>query len=161
MEIRWYQLLFQVVNFGILIFVLNRFLYRPILKVIEARNKKIEDSIRAAEETLKEKEKIAEIKRQAVAEAEKEAVRIVESAKITAAKTGKQILAEAQADAEAAVNKKMELLTDRMNQEEVRLKAKISSLVIGTTKQVLKSTLSVKDQKQLIDRQIKSLEQLK
>ena len=72
MEIRWYQLLFQVINFGLLIFVLNRFLYRPILKIVEQRNKKIEDSIRAAEATLKEKEKIAEIKKQVVAEAEKE-----------------------------------------------------------------------------------------
>lgn len=160
MEIRWYQLLFQVVNFGILIFVLNRFLYRPILKIIEHRNKKIEDSIRAAEETLKEKEKIAEIKKQAVLEAEKEAVRIVEAAKARADKNGKQILIEAQAEAEEAVNKKLALLSDQMKQEEDRLKKKVSALVIATTKQVLKSTLGEKEQKQLIDKQIKSLEQL-
>jgi len=69
MEIRWYQLLFQIVNFGILIFLLNRFLYRPILKIVEDRNKKIEDSLKAAEATLKEKEKINELKKLAAAEA--------------------------------------------------------------------------------------------
>ena len=47
--------MFQLINFGVLVFVLNRFLYQPILKIIELRNKKIEDSIKAAEETLKEK----------------------------------------------------------------------------------------------------------
>ena len=161
MEIRWYQLLFQVINFGLLIFVLNRFLYRPILKIVEQRNKKIEDSIRAAEATLKEKEKIAEIKKQVVAEAEKEAVAIIETAKTRAGKTGKQLLVRAQAEAEAAVAKKMELLTDRMVQEEERLKTKISRLVVATTKQVLRSALSAKEQSQVIDRQIKTLEQLK
>lgn len=161
MEIRWYQLLFQVLNFSVLIFILNRFLYRPILKIIEQRNKKIEDSIQAAEATLKEKEKIGLIKKQAVTEAEKEAVEIIEAAKARADKSGKRILVEAQAEAETAVNKKMQLLTDRMDEEEKRLKAKISQLVITTTKQVLKSALTIKEQKQVIDHQIKALEKLK
>src|SRR3989304_8718513 len=131
MEIRWYQLLFQIVNFGILIFLLNRFLYRPILKIIEDRNKKIEDSLKAAETTLKEKEKINERKKQAVAEAEKEAVKIVEAAKHQADLSGKQILSQAQEEAEAAVTKKMELLNDKLAQEEKRLESRVADLVIA------------------------------
>src|SRR3990167_153398 len=126
MEIRWYQLLFQIVNFGILIFLLNRFLYRPILKIIEDRNKKIEDSLKAAEATLKEKEKINELKKLAVAEAEKEAVKIVETAKHQADLSGKRIINEAQAEAETAVVKKMELLNDKLAQEEKRLQGRIA-----------------------------------
>src|SRR3972149_3295968 len=128
MEIRWYQLLFQIVNFGILIFLLNRFLYRPILKIVEDRNKKIEDSLKAAEATLKEKEKINELKKLAVVEAEKEAVKIVEAAKHQADLSGKQILSEAQAEAEAAGAKKMELLSDKLEQEEKRLQSRGAGL---------------------------------
>ena len=160
MEIRWYQLLFQIVNFGILIFLLNRFLYRPILKIIEDRNKKIEDSLKAAEATLKEKEKINELKKLAVAEAEKEAVKIVETAKHQADLSGKQILSEAQAEAETAVVKKMELLNDKLAQEEKRLQGRIADLVITTTRQVLKSSLGKEEQKRIVDRQIKELKNL-
>lgn len=160
MEIRWYQLLFQIVNFGILIFLLNRFLYRPILKIIEDRNKKIEDSLKAAEATLKEKEKINELKKLAVAEAEKEAVKIVEAAKHQADLSGKQILSEAQAEAEAAVSKKMELLSDKLAQEEKRLQGRIADLVITTTRQVLKSSLGKEEQRRIVDRQIKELKHL-
>ena len=160
MEIRWYQLLFQIVNFGILIFLLNRFLYRPILKIIEARNKKIEDSLKAAEETLKEKEKINELKKLAVAEAEKEAVKIVETAKHQADLSGKQILSQAQEEAEAAVTKKMELLNDKLAQEEKRLQGRVADLVIITTRQVLKSSLGKEEQKRIVDRQIKELKNL-
>ena len=160
MEIRWYQLLFQIVNFGILIFLLNRFLYRPILKIVEDRNKKIEDSLKAAEATLKEKEKINELKKLAVVEAEKEAVKIVEAAKHQADLSGKQILSEAQAEAEAAVAKKMELLSDKLEQEEKRLQSRVADLVITTTRQVLKSSLGKEEQKRIVDRQIKELKHL-
>ena len=157
MEIRWYQLLFQIVNFGVLIFLLNRFLYRPILKIVEQRNKKIEDSLKAAEATLKEKEKLSELKKQAVLEAEREAVKIVEAAKHQADLSGKQILSEAQAEAEAAVNKKMELLTDKLAQEEKRLQGRVADLVITTTRQGLKTSLGKEEQKRIVDRQIKEL----
>ena len=160
MEIRWYQLLFQIVNFGILIFLLNPFLYRPILKIVEDRNKKIEDSLKAAEATLKEKEKINELKKLAVAEAEKEAVKIVEAAKHQADLSGKQILSQAQAEAEAAVSKKMELLSDKLAQEETRLQGRVADLVITTTRRVLKSSLGKEEQRRIVDRQIKELKQL-
>jgi len=160
MEIRWYQLLFQIVNFGVLIFVLNRWLYRPILKIVEGRNRKIEDSIKAAEATLEEKEKISELKKQAVAEAQIEAVKIVDAAKYQADLTGKKIINDAQTEAEAAVAKKMELLEDRSSQEEKRLQGRISDLVVTTTRQLLKSTLTRPDQQRLIDKQIKALGEL-
>lgn len=160
MEIRWYQLVFQAVNFGVLIFVLNRWLYRPILKIVEARNRKIEDSLKAAEESLREKAKSAELKKQAAVEARIEAVKIVEAAKHEADSAGKQILSRAQTEAEAAVEKKMVLLNDRLEQEEKRLQDKISSLVITTTRQVLRSSLSKEEQKRIIDRQIKELKHI-
>lgn len=160
MEIRWYQLLFQVVNFGVLIFLLNRFLYRPILKVIELRNKKIEDSIKTAEETLKEKEKIAVLKQQALSEAEKEAVQILEAAKQLADKAGKRIISTAQSEAEQAVDKKLALLTDTLAQEEKRLRGRIGDLVVTTTRQVLKTSLTNQEQKRIVDQQIKDLRKL-
>ena len=160
MEIRWYQLLFQVVNFGVLIFVLNRFLYRPILKIVESRNRKIEDSIKAAEESFKEKAKLSELKKLAVAEAQIEAVKIVEAAKHQADSAGKQIVAEAQIEAETAVAKKMTLLSDKLEQEEKRLQDRISSLVITTTRQVLKTSLGKEEQQRIVDRQIKELKNI-
>ncbi len=160
MEIKWYQLLFQVINFGILMWLLNRFLYRPIMKIIDQRNKKIEDSIKAAEETLKEKEKIAMLKQQAVAEAEKEAVQIIEQARKNGDKAGKQVLAQAQAEAEAAVEKKMKLVDESINTQEKELMKKVSGMVIASAEQLLKG-LSEQDQHRIIDRQIKELGKVK
>lgn len=161
MEIKWSQLLFQIINFGVLVWLLNRFLYRPILKIVEMRNKKIEDSIKAAEMTLKEKEKLSLLKQQARAEAEKEAVAIIEKAKKTADSSGKEIINEAQKEAELAVDKKMRSVRETIAAEEKRLTQKLGQLVVATTRQLLQTSLTAEEQKRILDRQIKQLKNFK
>lgn len=160
MTIHWYQLLFQIINFGVLIWVLKKFLYQPIITIINQRNKKIEDSIKAAEATLKEKTKIEEIKKQVVAEAEKEAVNIVEAARKESDKTGKQILEAARVEAETEVDKKLKLLTEKLAEQEMQITHRITDLVVQTTQRVLKDSLTDTQQKAVIDSEIKKLANL-
>lgn len=160
MSIHWYQLLFQIINFVILILVLKKFLYQPIITIINQRNKKIEDSIKAAEANLKEKAKIEEIKKQAVMEAEKEAVRIVEAARKESDKTAKQILQAARAEAEGEVDKKLKLLTEKLAEQEKQITGRITDLVIKATERVLKGSLTVGQQNAIIDSEIKKLAKL-
>jgi len=161
MSIKWYQILFQIINFGILVFVLNKFLYKPIVNIIKQRNKKIEDSIKAAEQTLKEKEKIKQIKQKAVEEAEKEAVRIVEATRKEAGKTSRQIIDDAKKEAEQAVDKKFQLMLEKLAEQESKITGKITDLVIKTTSRVLKDSLTPKDQKLIIDKEIAKLKKIK
>jgi len=161
MSIKWYQLLFQIINFGILVFVLNRFLYKPIVNIIKQRNKKIEDSIKAAEATLKEKAKIEAIKKIAIEEAEKETVRIIDKAKLNAGKSGKTIIDKAKQEAGKEVDKKFQLMSEKLADQEAKITQKITDLVIKTTSRVLKGSLTNKEQKQIIDKEIAKLKKLK
>ena len=52
----------QVVNFLILLFILKKFLYGPILKVLSERRKKIEDSLKNVEEIEKRYNEMKEIR---------------------------------------------------------------------------------------------------
>lgn len=161
MSIKWYQLLFQIINFGVLVFVLNKFLYKPIVNIIKQRNKKIEDSIKAAEATLKEKAKIEEIKKQAVEGAEKEAVKIVEAAKKEAGKTSKSLIDQAKTEAEQEVDKKFQLMIEKLAEQEAKITGRITDLVIKTTSRVLKDSLTYKEQKLIIDKEIDKLKKIK
>ena len=160
MSIHWYQLLFQIINFGILIWVLKKFLYQPIITIIDQRNRKIEDSIKAAEANLKEKAKIEEIKKQAVMEAEKEAVKIVEAARKESAKTAKQILETARAETEEEIDKKLKMLSEKLSEEETQITSRITDLVVKATQRVLTGSLTAGQQKVIIDSEIKKLAKL-
>lgn len=48
MEINWFTVIAQIVNFLILVWLLKRFLYKPVLKAIDERKKKIEARLEEA-----------------------------------------------------------------------------------------------------------------
>lgn len=57
MLIDWYTVAAQVINFAVLVWLLKRFLYRPILRAIDAREKRISDSLAEADEARAEAER--------------------------------------------------------------------------------------------------------
>jgi len=48
MEINWFTVIAQIVNFLILVWLLKRFLYKPVLKAIAEREQKIASRLDAA-----------------------------------------------------------------------------------------------------------------
>lgn len=102
MLIDWFTVGAQIVNFLILVWLLKRFLYRPILNAIDAREKRIADRLKAAEvekETARcERE---ELQRQAQELEQKRAVLLKEA--VTQANAERQnLLQSARKEAEAA-----------------------------------------------------------
>lgn len=56
MLIDWFTVIAQIVNFLLLIWLLNRFLYRPILRAMAAREQKIAESVAGAEQARQQAE---------------------------------------------------------------------------------------------------------
>jgi F-type H+-transporting ATPase subunit b len=57
MNIDWFTVVAQILNFIVLVLLLKRFLYKPILAAIAAREKRIADEIADAKEKMAEAEK--------------------------------------------------------------------------------------------------------
>jgi F-type H+-transporting ATPase subunit b len=74
LHLEWSTLVFQLLNFFILLFVLGRFLYRPLMDAMQRREQAIVERVREAEERVKradaERASLAEASRAAHAEAE-------------------------------------------------------------------------------------------
>ncbi len=71
----------QVVNFLILLFILQRFLYKPLLKVLAERKKKIAESLKNAEEIEKRLLETEEEKEKILAKASTEAQKLLDDAR--------------------------------------------------------------------------------
>src|SRR3989338_3468431 len=59
----------QIINFGIIVFLLTKFLYHPLLKVIEDRKKKIDEGLRLNAKMKEKEEEIAQEKERVLQEA--------------------------------------------------------------------------------------------
>jgi len=98
--IEWKLLLAQVVNFFILLVVLKKFAYGPILNILKERKKKIEEGLLAAEESQKKLGEAEKEKEGILSDARKESLGIIQKSETTAKEKGNQILTEAGRKAE-------------------------------------------------------------
>ncbi len=161
MNINILQILFQIVNFSILLFLLKKYLYRPILKVLEQRARKIQEGLEAAEKSILEREKLEHDKKKLAIEAEKDAHKILEGARIRAQKMEKDFLEKAHLEAESRFRKSESLSQARMRQLEHELERKFAETVVSTTESMLIQELSLEQQRMIINNQIKRLKSMK
>ena len=111
----------QVVAFVLLIWFINKLLWKPMMGMMEARQKRIADGLAAAEKGKKEqelaeqhaKDVLKDAKSQAaeiVAQANKRGNEIVEEAKVSAKAEADRIVTAANAEIEQEVNRAKEHL---------------------------------------------------
>jgi len=157
MEIHITDLLFQIINFSILLFVLGKFLYKPILKVLDERATKIKEGLEAAEKNVKLQGEVETEKKAILTAAKKEADTIVKEAKKEAEALTSAAALQAKKDARSTLEKEKSAMFAQLAEEKQQLQKNMSAMVIKATEQVLKDSVSLKVQKDLVDKQIKSL----
>ena len=119
MDIQFPQILFQIINFGVVAGALTFLLYKPVKKMLEERSNRIEEAQKAAEVTMAEKRSIDETRKKSQQEAAAEANSIIESARKSAKDMEKEIVAEIRQKAKADVE-----LQQKQLAEEYKMKMK-------------------------------------
>lgn len=157
MEIEIKQILLQLLNFGILVVVLGKFMFAPILKILDARSKKIADGQAAAEKSLKETANLEKKQAEKLAEASKKAAAIIAEAKAESKKLGVELIAEAKNVAAVELAKQKDAFHKELEQQEVALKQRVATLVVETTKAVLSESLKPSDLKAITDKELSKL----
>jgi len=137
MDIQLPQILFQMINFGVVAGALTFLLYKPVKKMLEERSNRVEAAQQAADATLLEKQKLDETRKRLLTEAEKEAQAIVEEAKRDAKRIEKEMIAEAKKAAEGQVDKERKLLADEYKTTIKELRQSFVTQVAAMTEKVI------------------------
>ena len=148
-------LLAQIINFLVLLFVLYKFAYGPVLKLLDKRTKKIEKGLQDAEDAHKKLIEITEKEKVILVKARKQAQEIVASAEEVAVKNKEEIIVAAKAQSEkilADSAKNIELEKIQMMQE---IKKQVAELVVSATEKVIAEKIDVSKDKELIEKAIK------
>ena len=94
--IDWKLLVAQIVNFVILLFLLKKFLYKPLINLMNKRREKIIEGLEKAKKGEEEFVKIAELREKELAKIQKEAEGLIQKAKEIGDKKQQEILKEAE-----------------------------------------------------------------
>ena len=153
----WSLFISQVISFLIVAFLLHRFAYKPILKVLEARREEIAKSLANAEEIKKQLAQ-AEVSRQkTLSDANTQANKLIEEARAVAAKVQEQETQRAIATAEQIIAKAREAAALDHQRMLTELRKEVGQLVVRTTAQVAGKVLTTEDQKRLVEETNKQL----
>jgi F-type H+-transporting ATPase subunit b len=151
-------ILFQLLNFAVLLFILYKIAYRPILKVLEDRREKIEHSLSTASKIEARQKELEVHHKQILDQARNRAQSIIEESQ----KQAKQVITAAE---ERAINRSEQLVTEAQNRIEqsiqiarTELRQEVIDLVAFATEQVLKEKIDLAKDADLIK---KSLAQVK
>ena len=148
----------SVITFLILVGVLYRFAFNPLMRLQRARQAEIHQSILDAENLRDEAQQLlADYKRQ-LAQARTEADAIVDRARKAGESTKAEILEEARVQAQANLAKARQQIERDTNQALQKIREEAADLAITATAKVARSSLSEQDQLRLIKEAINEID---
>jgi F-type H+-transporting ATPase subunit b len=145
----WSAFLSNIISFLIVCFLLQKYAYKPVVTMLEARREKIAESLKNAERIKAELADAEKKKSDILAQANAEAQRMIEEARASAAAVAERKTQQAIAEAEQIVanaHAATRIEHDRMLAD---LKREVGHLVIETTTKVTGKLLTPDDQRRI------------
>ncbi|HJZ48482.1 MAG TPA: F0F1 ATP synthase subunit B [Roseiflexaceae bacterium] len=154
--INWGLLIAQIFNVILLVWLLTRYLYRPVLNMLNERTRRIQESLREAELVKEQLARANEDYDQRLAQARQEAAAILAQAQDRARLQEAEIIAQARQEADRIRSDAREQAIQERDQLMRDLKAQMADLVTATASRVLGAELK-SNHDQLIEESLASL----
>lgn len=153
-------LLTQVVNFTIMLIILTKLLYKPILKGLRERREKIAEGLAASEKAKIEAEKITKKREEIIKEAREEVRVILENAQKEAKLVKDEIVADGKKEATLFKEKTEKEMATKYKEMTGAAMAHTVDIATAMVKQLLPQVLTEKNQHELVTRELKKLERI-
>lgn len=144
------KFIWAIVNFLILLVILNKFAYKPIIKMLDDRKKSIEDSLTQAEKAKDDAEKLQKEYQTQLMEAKKEAQEIMEKATKLGEQMREEIVANAQSEANKAIQRAQEEINREKEKAVATLRDEVANLAVLAAGKVLDKAISVEDHEKMV-----------
>ena len=149
-------IIWTTIIFTLLLIVLKRFAWKPILTAVDERNKSIESALKSAEKAKKEMETLNADNERILAEARLERDSLLKEAREMKSKIINEAKEQAGIEAGNILTSAKEQITSEKKKAIIELKNYVGDLSIEIAEQILKSELSdEKKQKDLIEAALK------
>ena len=149
-----FWVLVSIVNFLVILYLLRRYLWVPILTVLANRAEKIREGLAMAEEAKAERERTkADVERR-LAEARREAQAIAERTTQAAEAAAADIRAQAKAEADRIRERGREDATQLHDQALAQLRSELAGMVVLAASRVLGREVNAEQHRALIERSL-------
>jgi len=157
-SVNFWQILISLLNLLLIFFILKKFLWKPVKKVMAQRQAAVDEQYAAADEARAKAEADRAAYEEALAGAKAEAKGIVEDATVAAKRRGDQIVAEAEEKADRLVRQAQSEAELEKQKAENEVKQKIVDVSALLAGKLLEREISADDHRTLIDAFINNID---
>ena len=144
-------ILISLCNLVILFFILKKFLFKPVKRILAERQAEYDAKFAEADDKLSEAEKVKAALDEKYAAADGEADRIIKEAKDNAERRGSAIVAEAKDKAGVIVKNAETEAELRMRRAEESIKDEIADVSVEIAEKIIGREVSEEDHRRLLD----------
>lgn len=149
-----YWILISIVQFLILLWLLRRFLWGPVMKTLDDRARRIREGLDMADASKAERERMKQEVEQLLAQARREAGELAERTTKAAEAAAAQVRAEAQAEAERIRDRGRADARSLHDQALAQLRGEVASMVVAAASRILGREVSPDQHRALIERSL-------
>lgn len=158
MQIDWFTLIAQIINFVILLYLLQRFLYGPIVNAMDQREKKIAARLQEAEKKRSEADREAERYHQQRRELEEEHGERLKEIQDEIEERRRELLEQAQQDVQKQKREWREALKQEQESFLKQLRQRIGQEALELARQALEELADTEVEQRMADKFISRLQ---
>lgn len=154
-HIDWKLIIAQLINFVIVLGVLYKFAYKPVLAMLNDRSEKIDKSL---DDAKKIEEKLAATEadhKEVIAQARREASEIIEKGNKLSEEKRAEMLVRAKEEIGQVINKEKEKMQAEKAETLKEIRTEVADLVAQSLEKILEKKFSEKDDHELIKKTLK------
>jgi F-type H+-transporting ATPase subunit b len=149
--------LWVAITFLVLIVVLAKVAWGPIVKMLDERERTIRDAIDQAKKERAEAEKLLAQQKDSLAQARREAADLAKKGQQEVETLRAELTARARKEADDLIASARRTIEEETRKAAAELKAQVADLAVGAATRIVKSSLDEKAQRALVEEYLREL----
>jgi F-type H+-transporting ATPase subunit b len=150
-------MIWTVVTFVILLLILKKVAWKPILSALDKRENDIKEALEQAEKAKDEAKKILDENQANLAKAEEESKKIIEQSRNYAESLKEQMIKDSKEQAKKIVDDASSEIQRKQDAAFNELKAQIAEIAVNAAEKIIRESLDAQKSKQIIDKYLKDV----
>lgn len=151
-------IIWTMLTFALLVVVLGKFAWKPILQALQAREHEIADALKKAEEAKKDAERMMQENKIAMEKASNETARLIAEGRAMAEQLKSDIVAKANESAKKMLDQAKDEITREKESAMAQLRSEVADLSISVAEKILDESLDGAKQKKMVDKVLQQLQ---
>lgn len=151
-------IIWTIITFALLVIVLGKFAWKPLLQALQSREQEIADSLKKAEEAKKDAERMMQENKIAMEKASTETARLIAEGRAMAEQLKVDIVAKANESAKKMLDQAKDEITREKESAMAQLRSEVADLSISVAEKILDESLDGAKQKKMVDKVLQQLQ---